>query len=261
MDIPILDLFEDESLINKETVLDHDLEMVALADELKTKGIDTVLFVFARDDHNCFDKMELVKCYEFKNASNINLVYNYKDKFLIARAPLGGPSAGGFMEELGFLGIKNFFACGSAGLIDENADASEFVLPIRAIRDEGTSYHYLKPSVYAETDAHLTNVIENYLKKLKLKYNKSTTWTTDAFYRETKQAVEKRKNQGAVCVEMECASWCAIAQFRGYKFAQLLYFSDVVKQSGHKWHANRKELRQQIINLMIDCVEEFVDER
>lgn len=44
--------------------------------------------------------------------------------------------------------------------------------------------------------------------------------------------VELRKSQGAVCVEMECASWSAIAKFRGYKFAQLLYFSDAVKQEG-----------------------------
>jgi hypothetical protein len=56
---------------------------------------------------------------------------------------------------------------------------------------------------------------------------------------------------------MECASWCATSKYRGYKFTQLLYFSDALKQEGWKWKLDRKELKKSIINLMIDCVGKY----
>ena len=131
----------------------------------------------------------------------------------------------------------------------------------KAIRDEGASYHYQKPSVYSETDRGLTGYLRKFLDKEKLKYDIRTTWTTDAFFRETSKVIDKRIKQGAVCVEMECASWCACAKFRGFKFAQLLYFSDTVKQEGHTWHLNRKEMKNQITQKIIKCVNNFVKDK
>ena len=133
----------------------------------------------------------------------------------------------------------------------------KFIIVDKAIRDEGYSYHYLPASTYVETDKKLSKALEKYLKKNKYQFIYSNTWTTDAFFRETASANELRKKQGAACVEMECAGWCAVAKYRGYKFAQLLYFSDAVKQEGWKWHENKHDLKALINRLMIDFVSEF----
>lgn len=259
MEAPIIDFFNENGLINQENYLAGNASAFVRVNKLKELGIDTALFIFCKDEIGLvLDESKLEEIYEFVNGSNKNPCYIYDNKFLVALSPLGGPAAAGLMEELGFMGIKNFFACGSAGQIDHTKDSSEFVLVEKAIRCEGTSYHYLQPSLYVETNKELTDFIANYLSKNNLKFNRSATWTTDAFYRETQSELELRKSQGAVSVEMEAASWAAVAQFRGYKFAQLLYFSDAVKQDW-QWHVNKSDLKKMIISLMLDCVGKFVE--
>ncbi len=246
-------------MINKKSFCSENKDKFDRAVLLEKYKIDTALFIFCHQNlEEIIDINKLEEFYVFINASNENICYIYDKKFVIALSPLGGPAAGGLMEELGFMGIKNFFACGSAGQIDQSKDSSEFVLVDKAIRGEGASYYYLKPSKYVETDNMLTEFVVKFLEKENYKYNKSNTWTTDSFYRETAGEIELRKKQGAICVEMECATWAAIAKFRGYNFAQLLYFSDAVKQEGWKWHPTKEELKKKIINLMIDCLNEFV---
>ena len=55
---------------------------------------------------------------------------------------------------------------------------------------------------------------------------KGTTWTTDAFYRETREKIARRKKMGAICVEMECSAMQAMCDFRGVEFFQFLYAGD-----------------------------------
>jgi len=254
MEIPILDYFDDEGIINKDTYLKQQKDDFFKLSKLKELNIDTALFIFSKTEIAEFEsKVELF--YVFSNGSNKNNVYLFDNKFLLAYCPPGGPSsAGGLMEELGFMGITNFFICGSAGQIDLSYDGSTLLLVEKAIRDEGTSYHYLKPSLYVETDKDLTQSLANYLEKNKFEYKKIITWTCDAFYRETPKAIEKRISQGAVSVEMECASLASVAKYRGYKFAQLLYFSDLLKQNAWQWKADKKELKLMVIKLMIDFI-------
>lgn len=250
---PILDIFYDEALISRDNICGHHKE------EYKAYGIDTVLYIFYKTEPEFLKEYPII--YEYKNGSNVNKVYLYKNKFAVALSPLGGPAAAGLMEELGYLGLVNQFAVGSSGQINHNFPSHKLLLVQKAIRDEGTSYKYIKPSTYAYSSEYLTNIIANYLTKQGLEFEKSTTWTTDSFFRETQKTVNKRVKQGAVAVEMESASWCAVAKYRNYNFAQLLYFSDAVKQEGWNLHAHRKSLRDNLIFLMLDCVEEFVDSK
>lgn len=64
------------------------------------------------------------------------------------------------------------------------------------------------------------------MEDLGLPFAEGKTWTTDAFYRETRGKMARRKEQGCLCVEMECASLAAVAQFRGVKFAEFFYVTD-----------------------------------
>jgi uridine phosphorylase len=156
------------------------------------------------------------------------------EKVIIVLMPVGAPVAAAAIEELAHLGVKNFIAFGTAGCIDPTLDTTKFFVVNRAIRDEGTSYHYIAPSIYVETDKDLTALIEKVLVSRGFCVVRGTTWTTDAIYRETLKAVAKRKKQGAQAVEMECAAFCAVAKKLGVKFGQFLLFSDAFTNEGWK---------------------------
>ncbi len=256
MDLPILEFYDEEGVINKESYMKSDKEAFVNMGLLKEYNIDTALMFFISDDKIPEEiRKDLIEFYKYKFGSNTNSVYIYKKKFVFAIAPLGEPASAGLMEELGFMGIKKFYACGTCGLIDENIDSSKLFIVERAIRDEGLSFKYEKPSVYTYTDKNLTEQLVKYLKSYNIEYEKITTWTTDCAYRETPSAIKKRLSQGANTVEMECAGWCSVARFRNYQFAQIIYTSDVTKQGSWSGFGD-KELRMQarlrILNLFID---------
>ena len=103
---------------------------------------------------------------------------------------------------------------------------NEFLVPTKALRDEGTSYHYLPASRSVEIDRMALDAIEKTFATLNLPFRECTTWTTDGFFRETKDMVEYRKAEGCSTVEMECAALAACAQKRGAVFGQILYTAD-----------------------------------
>ena len=99
-------------------------------------------------------------------------------------------------------------------------------MPTRALRDEGSSYHYLPASRYIELDNPVLATIESVLRTEGLPFVPCTSWTTDAFFRETKDMVAYRRSEGCLCVEMECAALAACARLRGAAFGQLLFTAD-----------------------------------
>lgn len=256
MDLPILEFYDEEGVINKETYISHEKEAFANMHLIQKYNIDTALMFFIKDDQIPEDiRKDLEVLYVYNFGSNKNDVYIYKKKILFAIAPLGEPASAGLMEELGFLGITKFFACGTCGLINENIDSSKFLLVERAIRDEGLSFKYEKPGIYTYTDQELTQQLEEYLKNNNFAYEKITTWTTDCAYRETPTMIKNRRSLGASTVEMECAGWCSVAKFRNYQFAQLLYSSDVTKQGsweGFKTKEERQQARFKTLYMLLD---------
>jgi uridine phosphorylase len=150
---------------------------------------------------------------------------------------IGGPLAGALLEESIALGCRKFIACGSCGVLDREIAAGHIVVPTSAVRDEGMSYHYLPPGREAEPDPCALKAVLATLKERGADYLQAKTWTTDAFYRETPDKVALRRAEGCLVVEMEAASFFAIAQFRGVPFAQLLYGGDDV--SGTEWDARQ----------------------
>jgi uridine phosphorylase len=107
------------------------------------------------------------------------------------------------------------------------------IVPTSAVRDEGTSYHYLPPGREVDASPEAVAAIERVLQDRGRRYLLSKTWTTDAFYRETPAKVQLRKSEGCLTVEMEAAAFFAVAQFRRVPFAQILYGGDDV--SGNEW--------------------------
>lgn len=137
---------------------------------------------------------------------------------------VGGPASAALMEEVIAKGGKRFLFFGVCGTLDKSLVEKGIVIPTAAYRDEGTSYHYLPPEKFIEipTAGKLMAILD----ELHIPYSSGKTWTTDAIYRETRQKMLSRRQDGCVVVEMECASLMAVGSFRNIETYQFLYNGD-----------------------------------
>ncbi len=177
-------------------------------------------------------------------------------KVAVVHPGVGAPLAAGFLEELIALGCRKFIACGGAGVLNAELTVGHVVVPTSAIRDEGTSYHYLPPDAEALPGAAGVAAIEAVLAQHNVPYVLGKTWTTDGLYRETRARMEKRKAAGCLTVEMEASAFFAVAQFRGVEFAQILYGGDDL--SGELWDhrdwVSRTSVREKLLWLAAEAV-------
>ncbi len=132
-------------------------------------------------------------------------------------------------EELFAVGCKLLVSLTSAGQISPVGPPPYFILIDRALRDEGTSYHYLPAARYAAADAALLEQAQAVLHGADLLIARGSTWTTDAPFRETAATIAARRAEGVLAVEMEAAALYAFAQARG---RAILCFAHVTNQMG-----------------------------
>ena len=127
---------------------------------------------------------------------------------------VGAPFAVLVAEQLFVSGCKFLFSITSAGQFAPVGPTPYFVLIDRALRDEGTSHHYLPPSILSEAAPELADRAFAALASLPIAIHRGTSWTTDAPYRETEDAIAAAQAQGALAVEMEAAALYAFARAR-----------------------------------------------
>ena len=141
-------------------------------------------------------------------------------------AGVSAPHIAGDIEELSFYGVDTFIIFGNCGVLDKNIEDCSIIIPNMAYREEGTSYHYMKDSETIELNKEFKSLFKNILKSNRFLYNEGATWTTDGFYRETREKMEKFQKKGAVCVEMEGASIAAVCEYKKLKYFTLYYAGD-----------------------------------
>jgi uridine phosphorylase len=146
---------------------------------------------------------------------------------------VGAPLAALFLEEAIDYGCRALVACGGAGALDADLALGHPVVVSAAVRDEGTSYHYLAPSRLVEAAPGAVSVIEGVLARSGVPFTTGTTWSTDGIYRETRAKVSLRRAEGCITVEMEAAALLAVARFRDVVLGQLLYAGDSL--AGDSW--------------------------
>lgn len=146
-------------------------------------------------------------------------------EIVMVQAPLGGAAAVQTMEQLIGGGVRQIIAAGCCGALVEDTEGS-FYIPTAALRQEGTSYHYLPPAREVVLDPEPVQALRRVLKAADASYETCKTWTTDGFFRETKELVQARRAEGYSVVEMECAALAACARMRGIQFGQLLFTAD-----------------------------------
>lgn len=174
---------------------------------------------------------------------------------LVAHPGVGAPLAVGLMEEIIALGVRRIIACGGCGVLQPEIAAGHPVVLTGAVRDEGTSYHYLPPDREAQPHPLAVAALEAACKGLNLDYRLGKAWTTDAIYRETADLRARRVAEGCDVVEMEAAAFFAVAQFREIIFGQVVYGGDLVIPEGwddRDWD-QRAHDRQLMFRLAVDA--------
>lgn len=117
-------------------------------------------------------------------------------------------------EQLFASGCTLLISVTSSGIINQPSHKSQFALIAEAIRDEGTSYHYLPPGQPAVLSHSIYTKLNVGTGDESCHYFEAKSWTTDAPYRETKTAIESMKKENVCCVEMEAAALYAFAEAR-----------------------------------------------
>jgi uridine phosphorylase len=148
------------------------------------------------------------------------------DIAVLANFGIGAPATVSFLEELIALGAKEFIGVGTAGALQADIRIGDVVLCAKAIRAEGTSYHYLPASKYAHASLLLLKKIQARLRDHAIPFRTGVSWTTDAPYRETQELAARFRKEKVLTVEMEAASVYALAKYRGVRAAFLMVVSD-----------------------------------
>lgn len=184
---------------------------------------------------------DLKQIANFINATKSFPIYltEYKDEeIVICQAPVGAAPAVQILDWLIGYGVREIISAGSCGTLTDFPE-SIFLIPNKALRDEGTSYHYAPPSRFIDISQQAREAIESTMHEHGLSYQEVTSWSTDGFFRETKEKVACRKKEGCEVVEMECSALAACAEFRGATWGMILYTADslanVDKYDARNW--------------------------
>lgn len=167
------------------------------------------------------------------------------------------PGAAATIEDLHAMGCRKFVVCGGAGALAKGSHVGDVILPLSAVRDEGTSYHYIEPSREIACHQAAFASAAAFLTEKGVPFTAGKTWTTDAMYRETPAMIEKRRSEGCVTVEMEAAAFFAVSKYYDIPLVQLLYAGDDV--SGTAWDARNWNTQRSIRANLIQCAVELME--
>mgnify|MGYP000502708826 CR=1 FL=1 len=148
------------------------------------------------------------------------------ENFTAVLSPFGAPNAVALAEELYAFGGRVFLAFGYCGALSPELRGGDLFLPQMALREEGTSYHYLPPEERAEGSEELIDFLYDFFQKKGFSVKKGTIWTTDAIYRETKKKIEKYSSEGCMAVDMETSAMFCWGKVKKVQVASLLMVSD-----------------------------------
>jgi uridine phosphorylase len=158
-------------------------------------------------------------------------------------------------EELFASGCRLLVSLTSAGQIVASGPPPYFVIIDRALRDEGTSYHYLPASEFAEADPKLVIAATNATLKEGLRVVVGPTWTTDAPFRETAEAIEAARGRGILAVEMEAAALYAFARSTGVPVLCLAHVTNTMGQDGADFEKGEADGTRDALSVLESVIE------
>lgn len=183
-------------------------------------------------------------CYHIGNlysSNGPNPVYGFEYKnrtFAVYMSYVSAPACVADMEDtLSLIRTDRYVVFGGSGCLNKDIARGKVMIPTAAYRDEGTSYHYAEASDYIKVKN--ADIVERFMEEAGLPHVKGKTWTTDAIHRETRGNFEKRKAEGCISVEMECAAVQAMCDYRGLEAYFFFTCGDLL--DAPKWEARRQK--------------------
>jgi len=139
---------------------------------------------------------------------------------------IGSPVIANLAEEMIAWGSKRLVILSLAGGLQPNLMPGDIVICSRAIRDEGTSYHYLPAEKYVDASLKFVSNLSSVFEKYNLPHSIGGTWSTDAPYRESHEEAQHYQSEGIMAVDMESAGLFAVGQARGIETASVFVIGD-----------------------------------
>lgn len=171
---------------------------------------------------------------------------------------IGGPYAVLVAEQMAVSGARAVLGLTSAGRVSSAMPVPGLVAVRRAIRDEGTSYHYLRPTASVGAQLRLADALESELRTLPLPVMSGTVWTTDAPYRETAKQLTSHAKAGVLAVEMQAASLFAFSRARRFPVGMVAHVTNSVAKTGKAFDKVARELEFGVLEAICRTGKRFI---
>lgn len=158
-----------------------------------------------------------------------------EQELALFNAPVGASACVAILEDIFALGADKLVLFGTCGVLDEDIKETSIIIPSHALRDEGTSFHYVEASDEIAVNVGVLDRFRSYLNDRQISHKEGKVWTTDGIYRETSAKLKARKEAGAICVDMECSAVAALAKFREVDICHFFYAADHLSEGN--WDA------------------------
>ena len=176
---------------------------------------------------------------------------------IVART-IGGPYAVLVAEQLHVSGARVLLGLTSAGRVRPSLPVPSLVVATSAIRDEGTSYHYLPGADVVAAPKGLAAGLYEGMQGLELPVAQGLVWTTDAPYRETAEGLAEHAAGGALAVEMQAASLFAFAEARRVNLGVVAHVTNAVDHAGAPFDKGSDEHGWRIVQAMCRAGKSFL---
>ena len=189
--------------------------------------------------------------YEVGDGCFHKLIY-LNNNVALADFGVGAPQVCAKVELLSAWGVKKFISIGIAGTLQANVSIGSLVICEKAVRDEGTSYHYETAEEFAYPNPEMLKKLIEVLKHENIKYILGPSWTLDSFYRQTKEEIKHYQEKGILTDEMEASALFTVANYCKVNIAAAFVISDIL--SDLEWDAHFfKEERFEKLDCLLEC--------
>ncbi len=173
---------------------------------------------------------------------------------------IGGPYTVLIAEQLAACGVKVVIGLASAGRVAPSLPIPSVVIAEKAIRDEGTSYHYLPPGTTVESTQSLLPFLKNSLDTIGEPVRCGQIWTTDAPYRETQVDLARYAEMGALAVEMQAASLFAFAKHKNFPVALVAHVTNAIDHDGKQFEKGPEDLDVSLLHAICMGAKHWLNE-
>lgn len=224
---------EDDAIFTPDDVIRYMVENRKIpVDNIRIP--ERLLLTYQRSAYECAKNLVNGKCVEwlYGEAQPFCVGKHNDIEIGVGRFWIGAPAAAMTLEEAIACGAKSIFEVGIAGSLQTFLQPCHLVVVTEAVRDEGTSHHYLPSEVKVESCVRLRERLIKHLTERKIAHSMGPVWSTDGVYRETRGKFRKFRDNGVLAVNMETSALFAVAKCRNVEVASAQVISDVLTETG-----------------------------